>query len=147
MKSDRLFAFVVRYLAPLKFVPVMPHLFDGLLRMKMLLLDPDVLGWIDELEAAARMMDGVNLSQHKYGGMQFNYLGVEIGHLHSNGLLDILYSKTLKTELKVAGRVLDHHLFNTSGWTSFYLRSHDDVRYAKKLLAIACQRGRKSGLR
>lgn len=99
-----------------------------------------MLDWYDEIEAEILSWKNTTVIGHRYGGMQFNYEKREIGHLHSNGLLDVLYQKECKQELIRAGRVSPHHVFENSGWISFYIRTYDDVQYAKTLLALAYQR-------
>lgn len=117
----------------------MPHVFDSLLRVGALLLNYKLLDWLDEIQAEVLIWPHTNVSSHQYGGMQFNCKGKEIGHLHSNGLLDVLYSRRLKAKLIADGRIQPHHLFKQSGWISFYIQTNDDVTYAKKLLSIAYQ--------
>ncbi|MEO6520853.1 MAG: luciferase family protein [Mucilaginibacter sp.] len=74
---------------------------------------------------------------HRYGGVQFNYNGKEIGHVHSNGLLDVLFSRQIKYDLMNQGLINDHHVFNNSGWISFYIKKEEDVAYAIDLLRMA----------
>jgi len=129
-----MFAFVVKNLAFLKAVPLLPLVFDSLLRLRVFFIKPEILDWLDELEAEASTWPGMSMAVHKYGGLQFNYRGKEIAHLHSNGLLD---SRKTKTKLILEGRIQEHHVFAKSGWISFYLRSKDGLDYAKKLLLAA----------
>jgi len=110
-----------------------------MLRLWTLLSNHQLLAWMDDVEAQVLKIEGTSWSLHKYGGLQFNYLGKEIGHLHSNGLLDVLYSRTVKDKLKMDGRIQDHHVFANSGWISFYLEHPADVSYANELLLIAMQ--------
>lgn len=91
--------------------------------------------WI--LEGEVLRWRGTTLSIHKYGGLQFNVHNKEIGHLHSNGLLDVVYSRKIKTMLMKEGRVSHHHLFEKSGWISFYVHSPEDQDYAIKLLMLS----------
>ncbi|HEY9197094.1 MAG TPA: luciferase family protein, partial [Mucilaginibacter sp.] len=74
-----MFLFVIRYLGVLKFVPGLGSLFDAWLKIFTLLSHPDMLDWIDAIEAQTSDWPGVNISTHKYGGLQINYHGKEIG--------------------------------------------------------------------
>lgn len=105
-----------------------------------------VLDWLDEIEQEVLSWEGTSISMHKYGGIQFNFKGKEIGHLHSNGLLDVLYNKKIKQHLLEGGRIQPHHVFEKSGWISFYIVNHDDKSYAIMLLEIACSAKRYSYL-
>ena len=82
-------------------------------------------------------LQGVDVSLHKFGGRQFNYGRKEIGHIHSNGILDLLFSIKMKKNLLAEGRIADHHVFANSGWTSFYIRSEQDVDKAVELLKMS----------
>lgn len=135
-----MFSFVVKRLGFLKDIPLLAIFYDSLLKFWYFLTKPKLLGWIDELEETILTQKSTSVSLHKYGGSQFNYLGKEFAHLHSNGLLDILFSRQIKCELKLQGRIIDHHVFKNSGWISFYITNEDDMKYAKELLKIAYDR-------
>ena len=132
-----MFSIVVRYLGFLKSVPFFAHYFDSLLKFSVFLTKPGLLDQMDEIEEEILKLDGISVSLHRYGGVQFNYHGREIGHLHGNGLLDLRCSREVKQQLISAGRVLPHHLFKDSGWISFYICSPADKTYAVHLLKVA----------
>jgi hypothetical protein len=129
-----MFSFIIRYMGFLKFVPGLAVLFDHGLKVCTYIRKPQLLDWIDEVEAAVLQWPNTTATTHKYGGLQFNYLGKEIGHIHSNGLLDMLLSRSLKHQWMQQGRIQDHHSFKSSGWISFYIKNVDDKEYALQLL-------------
>ena len=131
---------VVKYLGFLKHVPLLPHLFDGLLKIGLLISNKAVLGYLDEIENEVLSWKQTSLQLHKYGGIQFNLGGREIGHIHGNGLLDILFSKDIKAQLIKGGRAKEHHIFKNSGWISFYIRTHDESLVAIELLRESYKR-------
>jgi len=132
-----MFNFVVRYLGFLKRVPLLPHLFDSQLKLWLLLTNNEIMDCLDDLEAEVLAWYGTSVSLHKFGGIQFNCKGKEIGHVHSNGILDILFTRSIKQALIDEGRISDHHVFKNTGWISFYIRKKADYEYAKKLLHMA----------
>lgn len=132
-----MFLFVVRYLGFLKTLPLLAQFFDSWLKLYMLVIKPDVLDWVDELESDVLQWKGVTLTLHKYGGSQLNYQEKEIGHVHSNGIVDILFSKTIKQRLLKDGKINNHHLFAKSGWISFPMEKKEDKAYAVELLKTA----------
>lgn len=132
-----MFSFVVRHLYFLKSIPLLAQFFDSLLRLQMLFLNPRVLEWIDEIEQYVELIPNTTISQHSYGGIQFNVLNKEFGHIHSNGLLDLLLTKYLKSKLLIEGKIVEHHVLKESGWISFYIKNEDDLAYAKKLLLMS----------
>ncbi len=115
----------------------MALLFDMQLKFWMVITLSKVPEYLDEIEAEVLTWPGINKVTHKYGGMQFNYKGIELGHIHSNGWLDMLFTRKIKQELLKDRRICDHHTFKKSGWISFYIRDANDRIYAEQLLRIA----------
>lgn len=113
--------------------------FDCLLKLLMFVTKPEMLDWVDEIEKEILELPGVTATIHKYGGLQLNYQQKEIGHIHSNGLLDMPLTMKLKNELMKDGRIQDHHSFRNTGWISFYIRSDNDRQYAVSLLKTGYQ--------
>jgi Family of unknown function (DUF5519) len=134
-----MFRFIVYRLNFLKGIPFFALIYDSCLKIAMLLVAPERLGWFDEIENDVLSWDGTNVSLHKFGGIQFNYGQKEIGHLHSNGLLDILFSRQVKQELLASGKAQVHHVFKKSGWISFYILTEKDLISARYLLKKAYQ--------
>lgn len=118
----------------------MALIFDSWLKLWMLSTRPVVLDWIDEIEAEVLSWEGITGTLHQYGGLQFNLGKVEIGHIHSNGIMDVLFSRQFKQELMKEGQIEDHHLFTKSGWISFLISSEEDKNYAKYLLGLSYER-------
>jgi Family of unknown function (DUF5519) len=128
------FSFAVRYLGFLKHVPLLPHLFETLLKMGTLLSNKVILDHIDDIETEVLSWKGTSTRSHKFGGLQFDVDKREIGHIHGNGLLDILFNRDLKAKLIADGKAMDHHIFPNSGWISFYIKTSDDRKNAIELL-------------
>ncbi|MGZ3765062.1 MAG: luciferase domain-containing protein [Mucilaginibacter sp.] len=129
-----------RYLGFLKAVPGLGMAFDGWLKIWALATNPQLLDWMDEIEAEVLTWPHTTCGMHKYGGLQFNCRGREIGHIHSNGLLDMLLNQHIKALLIGEGRIADHHSFKNSGWISFYMHTDADKAYAIKLLRLGHER-------
>lgn len=83
---------------------------------------------------------GVTVSPHRFGGIEFTCNGKEIGHLHGEFLLDMLFPKNLRNELVAAGRAEPHHIYPESGWISFYIRKKEDVQAAIELCRLNYER-------
>jgi hypothetical protein len=137
VKKIDFFNFIVKRFSLLKSLPLLPHVFDAAFKIWQVVIGSKLRYYIDSIEAEVREWDKTSVGLHKYGGLQFNYQGKEIGHLHSNGLLDIRFSRAIKIALLAENRVKDHHVFTDSGWISFYIRNVDDKEYAVKLLQMA----------
>lgn len=132
-----MFRLTIKYLGFLKLVPGLTLLFDNWLKVYTLLTNPAMLDWIDEIASEILKWPGISTQTHKYGGLQFNYKGKELGHIHSNGLLDMPFCREIKSQLMAEHRVQDHHSFKDTGWVSFYMHTEDDATYGVSLLALA----------
>jgi len=134
VKKINAFTFIIHYLGFLKHVPLLPLLFDLHLKVWTGLTNRAILRSIESIENEVSKWPGVYSTTHKYGGLQFNYAGREIGHIHGNGLLDIRFTRAIKQQLMTDHRIADHHSFNNSGWISFYINGEKDGKYAIELL-------------
>lgn len=81
--------------------------------------------------------EGVTAAPHRFGGTEFNLDKVEIGHVHTGGLVDIPYTKKIRDALVADNQAQPHHLLDESGWISFYLRNEDDVEQAVRLFRLS----------
>lgn len=81
--------------------------------------------------------EGVTAAPHRFGGTEFNLGKVEIGHVHTGGLVDIPYTKKIRDALVADNQAQPHHLLDESGWISFYLRNEDDVEQAVRLFRLS----------
>ncbi|MFD1956609.1 luciferase family protein [Paenibacillus thailandensis] len=79
---------------------------------------------------------GVSRQPHRFGGIEFVYEGKEIGHVHGDHLVDILFPKPVRDELVASGRAQPHHMFPESGWVSVYIKSGDDAASAIEMLKL-----------
>ncbi|MGZ4035351.1 MAG: luciferase domain-containing protein [Bacteroidia bacterium] len=129
-----MFNFIVKYFSALKNIPLLPHVLDGFVKLNTFLFKREILTYIDEIEKTVLSWDGTSLKMHRYGGIQFNIKNKEIGHIHSNGLMDVLLKKEIKEQLIREKKVQYHHVFANSGWISFYIQSEEDKKYAIELL-------------
>jgi Family of unknown function (DUF5519) len=129
-----MFEFVVTYLGFFKRVPLMAQLFDALLKIETFFFNREILDYIDDIETEVLSWSNTSVHVHKFGGIQFNLGNEEIGHIHGNGLLDVLFDRKIKSQLLVEGKVSDHHTFKKSGWITFRIESEVDKQYALDLL-------------
>lgn len=129
-----MFDWIVKYVGFLKHVPLLPHVFDAGLKLISLVTNRNLPDYIDEIEAEVLSWKHTSVTAHKYGGIQFNNTTCELGHIHGNGLLDILLSRKQKTLWMKQYPVEDHHVFKNSGWVSFSIKTRTDRQTAIDLL-------------
>ena len=80
---------------------------------------------------------GIVVEPHKYGGREFKWGKLEIGHIHRDGMLDIPYTKALREYLVSNEYTNEHHLLPETGWSTYYVQSSDDVNQALWLLKLS----------
>ena len=78
--------------------------------------------------------EGVAAKPHRFGGVEYAIGKREIGHIHSDHLVDIPFPKKVRDEIVAAGRAQPHHILPDTGWVSFYLREDEDVTKVIELL-------------
>ncbi|WP_223068570.1 luciferase family protein [Paenibacillus caui] len=79
---------------------------------------------------------GVTQQPHRFGGIEFQFKGKEIGHMHGDHLVDLLLPKPVRDQVIAAGQASPHHVYPDSGWVSVYLKSDADLDAAIELLRI-----------
>ncbi|MDQ6911567.1 MAG: DUF5519 family protein [Verrucomicrobiota bacterium] len=132
-----IFRFVVRKLRWLGAIPLLPQIFDATLLALTALTAPRKLRGIQLLENAVQRKLGAKLGGHRFGGTGFYVGGVELGHVHGNGLLDVLVGRQNRDAVVSSGRAFFHHVFPASGWVSFWIRNPGDVKRGIELLRLA----------
>lgn len=93
------------------------------------LLERELLSW-----------KGVSVHPHRFGGIEFQYLGKELGHLHGDSMADMPFPKQRRDELVADGRVQPHHMYPESGWVTFYIRGAEEVPRVLELFQMQYER-------
>ena len=95
--------------------------------------------------------EGVTVTPHRFGGIEFRLGKRELGHLHGDTLVDIPFPITVREELVASRKASPHHVLPRSGWVSFAIRKDEDITEAIALLRrsydIALEQKAKNGER
>jgi len=133
-----MFYFVVRHFRWLARVPLLPQLFDAILLAHTSIGHRPRLRAMEMLEAVMLRRANVNLKVHRFGGTEFvQQDGIQLGHLHGHGLLDVLVGSANAEALIATRQARSHHVFPNSSWVSFQIESESDVPFALGLFALA----------
>src|SRR5262245_32348028 len=99
------------------------------------------------IEQTVTAWPGVTASPHRFGGVEFNLGGTEIGHMHLNGMVDIPFNLKIRDQLIQEHKAGPHHLLHDTGWITFYVSAEPDVETAIWLFRLSylfyAMRGRK----
>jgi hypothetical protein len=81
--------------------------------------------------------DGIETAPHRFGGIEFRLGAVEVGHIHSNAMVDIPFTVRLRERLVAGSEAGLHHLLPDTGWITFYVRTETDVAQALRLYRLS----------
>ena len=84
--------------------------------------------------------DGVTVSSHRFGGVEFKVGRRELGHVHGDRLADLPFPIAIRRELVASGRAEPHHILPQSGWVSVWLRHDEDADVAIELFRLNYER-------
>lgn len=83
--------------------------------------------FIENLESVLTSWPQVTVVPHRFGGREFQFLGKEFGHIHPNGMLDVLFNKKLREILVQLEQCEPHHLLPETGWISLYTKNKSSM--------------------
>lgn len=107
------------------------------------ILNPDertTEGMRDRLTAILREWEGVEVSPHQFGGVEFRVDHREIGHVHLGGIADLPFPVRVRRDLVSSGRAEAHHTLPHTGWVSVRLRTEHDIPSAVDLFRLNYER-------
>jgi hypothetical protein len=111
----------------LKNIPLLPQIVDEQLKVYTLLFRPVVFRKMIEIVALIKKNSEIKTTYHRFGGLEFGHNAREIGHLHGNGLMDILFNKKIRDKLIELHWAEPHHVNKNSGWVSIYVSKDSSV--------------------
>lgn len=93
--------------------------------------------WVAQVIESIGTWEGVSIEPHRFGGREFKLGKVEVGHIHSNGMVDIPFTRRIREVLVAENHAEHHHLLHDSGWITFYMRRPEDVTHALWLYRLS----------
>ncbi len=81
--------------------------------------------------------EGITANPHRFGGVEFKLGSIEIGHIHSNGMVDIPFTRKLRETLVANGDAQPHHLLHDSGWITVFARTDAEADHALRLYRLS----------
>ena len=79
----------------------------------------------------------ISLHPHRFGATEFRFGSAELGHIHSNGTLDIPFTRALRDALLEENLAEEHRWVPNSGWTTFRVRNETDLAHALWLMRLS----------
>ena len=97
---------------------------------------------IGRLRKVVGEWEGVEARTLGTGVVEFRVDRRELGHIHRNGVADILFPVRMRRDLVASGRAEAHHTLRHSGWVSLRIRTEHDLPAAIALLRLNYERFR-----
>ena len=79
----------------------------------------------------------ISAHPHRFGGKEFLFGSAEVGHIHTGGIVDIPFPRSVRDALLANGLAEEHHWVPNSGWTTFRVRTEDDLSHALWLMRLS----------
>jgi hypothetical protein len=90
---------------------------------------------LDEIERQILSWPEVSAHPHRFGGREFQFR--EIGHIHSQGIVDIPFPHPVRDALLEERLAEEHHWVPNSGWIIYKVRNEEDLNYALGLMRLS----------
>jgi hypothetical protein len=82
---------------------------------------------VEKIKREVESWDGVSVSPHRYGGLEFRVGRRELGHLHGSRFADLPFPIAVRTQLVQNGQADRHHILPRSGWVTRWIAGDADV--------------------
>jgi len=89
-------------------------------------LEEEVSGW-----------PHISVHPHRFAGREFRFLRAELGHVHTGGIVDIPFPRSIHDALLAEGLAQEHRWVPNSGWITFRIRSEEDLKHALWLMRLS----------
>jgi Family of unknown function (DUF5519) len=95
------------------------------------------MNYLKELEDVVSAWPSVSVHPHRFGGREFLFGSAEVGHIHTRGIVDIPFPRSVRDALLAEGLAEEHHWVPNSGWTTFRMRNEEDLAHALLLMRLS----------
>ena len=95
------------------------------------------MNYVKMLEDEVAAWPNVSVHPHRFGGKEFRFGKAEIGHVHTNGTVDIPFPREIRDALLKEGQAQEHRYVPDSGWTTYEARSRADMGHAVELMRLS----------
>jgi Family of unknown function (DUF5519) len=92
---------------------------------------------LKKLEGEVSAWSKISVHPHRFGGREFRFGSAEVGHVHTGGVVDIPFPRSVRDALLADGLAEEHHWVPNSGWVTFQMRSEEDLSHALWLMRLS----------
>ena len=92
---------------------------------------------LKRLEDEVTAWPHISVHPHRFGGREFRFGNAEVGHVHTGGIVDIPFPRSIRDRLLAEGLAEEHRWVPNSGWITFHVRTEKDLDHAVWLLRLS----------
>ena len=92
---------------------------------------------LKRLEEEVSTWPNISVYPHRFGGREFRFGSAEVGHIHTGGIVDIPFPRSLRDALLKEGLAEEHRWVPNSGWITFHVRRDEDLKHALWLMRLS----------
>ena len=92
---------------------------------------------LKKLEEEVSTWPHVSVHSHRFGGREFLFDKAEVGHVHTGGIVDIPFPRSVRDALLANGLAEEHHWVPNSGWITFRMQGKEDLSHALWLMRLS----------
>jgi hypothetical protein len=81
------------------------------------------MNFLKMLEEEVGAWSSISVHPHRFGGKEFRFGSAEVGHVHTGGVVDIPFPRSVRDALLADGLAEGHHWVPNSGWITFQMRN------------------------
>jgi hypothetical protein len=96
-----------------------------------------MMNFLKMLEDEISAWPNISVHPHRFGGKEFLFGNAEVGHIHTGGIVDIPFPRSVRDALLAEGLAEGHRWVPNSGWTTFRVRSEEDLKHALWLMRLS----------
>ena len=96
-----------------------------------------MMNFLKMLEEEVSAWPNISVHAHRFGGREFLFGKAEVGHVHTNGIVDIPFPRPVRDALLADDLAAEHRWVPNSGWITFHVRSDQDLSHALWLMRLS----------
>lgn len=95
------------------------------------------MNYLEKLEREISTWAGISVHSHRFGGREFRFGSAEVGHVHTGGVIDIPFTRSIRDLLLQQGLAEEHHFVPNSGWITYTMRGEAGLKHALWLMRLS----------
>jgi hypothetical protein len=94
---------------------------------------------LEKLEEEISVWPHISVHPHRFSGKEFLFGSAEVGHVHTGGIVDIPFPRSIRDALLAEGLAEEHRWVPNSGWVTFHVRNEnqEDLNHALWLMRLS----------